>query len=100
MAFCWENGWFGDLHYSQSGGHPHLDTPGPTNGYAPQLRLTSRDLVAVLVSLPRDFYRIAWRNMAAHTGERTLTPAIIPPGTAHVDGVFSVGRPGISPHLL
>ncbi len=41
----------------------------------------------------RDFYRVAWRNMAANTGERTLIPAIIPPGAAHVDGVFSLGAP-------
>ena len=36
----------------------------------------------------RDHYRIAWRRMAANTGERTLIPAIIPPGAAHVHGVF------------
>lgn len=41
----------------------------------------------------RDFYRIAWRRMAANTGERTLIPCLIPPGTAHVDGVFSAGLP-------
>ncbi|WP_157851054.1 restriction endonuclease [Gordonia phthalatica] len=39
----------------------------------------------------RQFYRVAWRNMAANTGERTLIPAIIPPGTAHVHGLFSIG---------
>ncbi|WP_145951569.1 Eco57I restriction-modification methylase domain-containing protein [Micrococcus luteus] len=39
----------------------------------------------------RDFYRVAWRCMAANTGERTLIPAIIPRGAAHVDGVFSAG---------
>jgi Eco57I restriction-modification methylase len=39
----------------------------------------------------RDHYRIAWRRMAANTGERTLISAIIPPGAAHVDGVFSAG---------
>lgn len=27
----------------------------------------------------RDHYRVAWRRMAANTGERTLIPAIIPP---------------------
>lgn len=42
----------------------------------------------------RDHYRVAWRCMAANTGERTLIPAIIPPGTAHVDGLFSCGDPG------
>jgi len=39
----------------------------------------------------RRFYRIAWRNMAANTGERTLIPAIIPPGAAHVHGLFCIG---------
>ncbi len=42
----------------------------------------------------RDHYRVAWRAMAANTGERTLIPALIPPGTAHVHGVASVGAPG------
>ena len=41
----------------------------------------------------RDHYRIAWRAMAANTGERTLIPAIIPPGAAHINGVFSAGIP-------
>ena len=38
-------------------------------------------------------YRVAWRSMAANTDERTLIPALIPPGAAHPNGVFSVGRP-------
>ncbi|MHA0285624.1 DNA methyltransferase [Mycobacterium sp. C3-094] len=38
----------------------------------------------------RDCYRIAWRAMAANVGERTLIPAIIPPGAAHVDGLYSL----------
>lgn len=42
----------------------------------------------------RDHYRIAWRAMAANTGERTLIAAILPPGTSHINGVFSVGLPG------
>ncbi|MFC7788100.1 DNA methyltransferase [Microbacterium sp. MAHUQ-60] len=41
----------------------------------------------------RDHYRIAWRNMAANTGERTLIASVIPPGAAHVDGIFSLGMP-------
>ncbi|WP_137725589.1 DNA methyltransferase [Prescottella subtropica] len=41
----------------------------------------------------RDHYRLAWRNMAANTGERTFIPAIIPPGTAHIHGISSVGLP-------
>jgi hypothetical protein len=48
----------------------------------------------------RAHYRVAWRKMAANTGERTLIAAIIPPGAAHIDGVFSVasiasGPPGL-----
>ena len=41
----------------------------------------------------RDNYRIAWRRMAANSGERTLTPAIIPPGAAHVHPVTSIALP-------
>ncbi|WP_227993816.1 class I SAM-dependent DNA methyltransferase [Pseudactinotalea sp. HY160] len=43
----------------------------------------------------RDHYRLAWRCMVANTGERTLIPAIIPPGAAHVDGLYSLG--GVDP---
>jgi len=39
----------------------------------------------------RDHYRVAWRRMAANTGERTLIPAIIPPGAAHVNAVLTAG---------
>jgi hypothetical protein len=42
---------------------------------------------------PRDFYRVAWRNMAANTGERTLIAGIIPPEAAHIHGVTSAGLP-------
>lgn len=45
-------------------------------------------------SSARAHYRVSWRNMAANTGERTLIPAIIPPGAAHVDGIYSLGLPG------
>ena len=41
----------------------------------------------------RDFYRVAWRRMAAVTGERTLIPALIPPGAAHQNAVFCLGVP-------
>ena len=37
----------------------------------------------------RDHYRIAWRKMAPLTGERTLAAAIITPGAAHIDALFS-----------
>lgn len=42
----------------------------------------------------RDFYRVAWRAMAANSGERTLIPALIPPGCAHVNGIFALGECG------
>ncbi len=38
----------------------------------------------------RDHYRIAWRRMAANQGERTLNPALIPPGAAHVHPVHTM----------
>lgn len=41
-------------------------------------------------------YRVAWRAMAANTGERTLIPAVIPPGPTHVHAVFAVGSPRMS----
>lgn len=44
-------------------------------------------------SSARDHYRIAWRRMAANTGARTLIAAVLPPGAAHVDGVFSAKAP-------
>ncbi|MCK9249473.1 MAG: hypothetical protein M0P31_10935 [Solirubrobacteraceae bacterium] len=39
----------------------------------------------------RDFYRVAWRRMAANTGERTLIPALIPDRTAHINAVYVAG---------
>jgi len=35
------------------------------------------------------FYRLAWRKMIATNTERSLYGAIIPPGTAHIDGLRS-----------
>jgi hypothetical protein len=48
----------------------------------------------------RAYYRIAWRAMAANTGERTLISALIPPGAAHPNGVFSIGLPDKSHESL
>lgn len=39
----------------------------------------------------RHTYRLAWRMMAANTGERTLVPTLIPPGAAHIHGMSSLG---------
>ena len=55
-----------------------------------------RENVAVPV---RDYYRVMWRAMAAGTGERTLIPAIYPPGVASVNSVFSEGYPDSTPHV-
>ena len=48
----------------------------------------------------RDYYRIAWRNMAPITGERTLAVALIPPGSTHVHTVNSAGYPSDSTRIL
>lgn len=48
----------------------------------------------------RDQYRIAWRMMAANTGERTLVPTLIPPGAAHIHGIFSAGLPTVTTREL
>jgi hypothetical protein len=45
-------------------------------------------------------YRIAWRTMAANTGERTLIPALIPPGAAHIHRVSSIGSPNVDARVL
>ena len=39
----------------------------------------------------RESFRIAWRKMAANTGERTLISVVVPPGAAHIDGLVSAG---------
>ena len=40
-------------------------------------------------SSARDHYRIAWRNMGQAGNERTLIPALLPPGAAHVHAIMS-----------
>ncbi|MEU7079801.1 class I SAM-dependent DNA methyltransferase [Streptomyces sp. NPDC046409] len=37
-----------------------------------------------------DYYRIAWRKMISFDGDRSLFSAIIAPGVAHVDGLYSM----------
>ena len=40
----------------------------------------------------REFYRVAWRSMARSTNERTLIPAIIPPGPAYLtQSIYALG---------
>lgn len=48
----------------------------------------------------RDYFRIAWRAMAANTGERTLSAGLIPPGAAHVDGINSLAAPDVDATTL
>jgi len=48
----------------------------------------------------RNHYRVAWRRMAANTGERTLIPTIIPPGTAHVHPIYSAATPSAESTVL
>ncbi|WP_420121756.1 class I SAM-dependent DNA methyltransferase [Nakamurella sp.] len=48
----------------------------------------------------RDYFRVAWRKMAANTGERTLITAIIPPGGAHIDAVLCLGSPSVDARRL
>ena len=40
-----------------------------------------------------DFYRVAWRRMAAITGFRTMYPSLIPRGAGHVNTVESAADP-------
>ena len=37
-----------------------------------------------------DYYKVAFRKMLSQAGERTLSGAIIPPKTAHVNGLISI----------
>ncbi len=48
----------------------------------------------------RDFYRVAWRNMTDNVGERSLIPAIIPPGAAQIHGITALGFPDLEGHKL
>ncbi|MHA7291508.1 Eco57I restriction-modification methylase domain-containing protein [Arthrobacter sp. MDT3-24] len=46
-----------------------------------------RDAATGVESSSRDYYRIAWRSMAATASVRTMCATIIPPGPAHVHAV-------------
>ena len=66
---------------------PDRDTQPSYDADYPTWEIKGEHVVA------RNFYRIAWRAMAATTGFRTLYPVIIPPGAAHVHGIHSGGAP-------
>src|SRR5699024_4465247 len=36
-----------------------------------------------------DYYKVAFRKMLSQSGERTLTGAILPPKSSHVNGLIS-----------
>ena len=40
-----------------------------------------------------DFYRVMWREMIPDDTDRSLFPAIYPPGPAHIHGVRSLAMP-------
>ncbi|QOC24927.1 restriction endonuclease [Microbacterium hominis] len=48
----------------------------------------------------RNHYRVAWRRMAANTGERTLIPAVLPRRAAHVNGLFSMAATDSNPRTI
>lgn len=70
----------------------------PVTAYKPSGNRTqyNADYTQWGIGPARKHYRIAWRCMAANVGERTLIPALIPPGAAHVDGVYSAGQSDLS----
>ncbi|MEO2096611.1 MAG: restriction endonuclease [Brachybacterium sp.] len=71
------------------------DSSGYDAAYGSWTYEVDRKGKAVLEETPvRDHYRVLWRAMAATTGERTLIPAIYPPGAAHVFTAYCFGFPG------
>ncbi|GAB3085666.1 class I SAM-dependent DNA methyltransferase [Isoptericola nanjingensis] len=61
----------------------HVETTTRSNGTTVRTETVSA----------RAFYRVAWRGMAANTGERTLIPAIIPRHGTEVQTISTVGSP-------
>lgn len=81
----------------QDGGEVVTDTSIYDKAYGTWAYQVDRDgKVVTEETSVRDHYRVMWRAMAASTGERTLIPAIFPPGTASVNSVFSYGFPSSS----
>lgn len=77
------------------------DNYSPRTNYTPQIPLPEfRDLIKGFVigqnekgessyDCWMDYYRVATRLMLNQAGERTLTPAIIPPCSSHIVGLIS-----------
>ena len=47
-----------------------------------------------------EYYRLVARKMLSISGERTLSPAVIPIGAAHIDGAFSIAMKSIGQLVL
>lgn len=62
----------------------------PITAYKPADDRATYDAAVVKACGDPSEYAIAWRSMAANTGERTLIPALIPPGLAHLFTLRSV----------
>ena len=62
----------------------------PITAYKPAGDRATYDAAVVKACGDPSEYAIAWRSMAANTGERTLIPALIPPGLAHLFTLRSV----------
>ncbi|MDO8147500.1 class I SAM-dependent DNA methyltransferase [Isoptericola sp. b515] len=77
-------------------GNPVIDVPVVDPKYVRAVETATRadgTTVRTETVSARAFYRLAWRKMAANTGERTLIPAVMSPGATHIDGVFTLGLP-------
>lgn len=72
---------------------PFTDDQGEMRSYAldyPEGQARDPEAPWETLNAPvRDQYQVIWRKMAANTGERTLIPAIYPPGTGTVNSAFS-----------
>ncbi|SDS78431.1 hypothetical protein SAMN04488570_2689 [Nocardioides scoriae] len=64
---------------------PNTGNPTAAARYAARYDHVGDERVAVT-----SLNRVAWRAMAANTGERTLIPALLPRDAAHVDGIHSL----------
>ncbi|WP_316668299.1 Eco57I restriction-modification methylase domain-containing protein [uncultured Propionibacterium sp.] len=62
----------------------------PITAYKPAGDRTKYDAAVVKACGEPSEYAIVWRSMAANTGERTLIPALVPPGLAHLFTLRSV----------
>lgn len=64
----------------------------PFTAYSPTGKRAEYDaLYGTWEDIPiRNYYRLAWRRRIDNTTERTLMSALIPPGAAHVNLVYSI----------